>query len=157
LWCIGNRVKLMKTIIAKILSVQTKNVLSGKSIIVEKTIKGEKLAIPQAIVTCAYGDFWLPSDLVAENHNEIVLTMHEVGDTFVAAADSRRTKGQVMGKDCPKGQEDEPLYFKGDTVPREKPFYEPKVTQVKKEQSLNFEEKAKILLAMGVNPASLMG
>jgi len=147
----------MKTIIAPIMSIQTKNTLSGKSIIVEKTIKGEKLAIEQAIVTCKYGEFWLPANTIADNHNEIVLTMHEVGDTFVAAADSRRTKGEVMGKDCPEGQEDEPLYFKGDTVPREKAFYEPKVTQVKKEQSLSFEEKAKILLAMGVNPASLMG
>lgn len=147
----------MKTIIAKILSVQTKNTLSGKPIIVEKTIKGEKLSIPQAIVTCSYGDFWLPSDLVAENHNELVLTMHEVGDTFVAVRDSSRTKGQVMGKDCPEGLEDEALYFKGDTVTREKASYEAKVTQVKKEQSLSFEEKAKILLSMGVNPASLMG
>ena len=147
----------MKTIIAPILSVQTKNTLSGKPIIVEKTVKGEKLAIEQAIVTCKYGEFWLPASLVSESHNEIVLTMHEIGDTFVAARNSSRTKGQVMGKDCPEGLEDEPLYFKGDTVSREKASYEAKVTQVRKEQALSFEEKAKVLIALGVNPASLIG
>jgi hypothetical protein len=147
----------MKTIIAPILSVKTRNTINGKPIIVEKTIKGAKEQIEQAIVNCAYGEFWLPSDLVSESHNEIVLTLHEVGDTFVAAAPSSRTKGEVMGKDCPEGLEDEPLYLKGDVVPRTKEHYEAQLTQAKKEQSLGFEEKAKILMRLGVNPASLMG
>ena len=147
----------MKTIVSPILSVKTKNTLTGKPIIVERTVKGVKEQVEQAIVTCAYGEFWLPASLVSENHNEIVLKMHEKGDEFVASRNSKRTKGEVMGKNCPEGQEDEPLYFEGDTVPRETESYEAQVTQVRKEQPMSFEEKAKILIKLGVNPASLMG
>jgi len=146
----------MKTINAPILSVKTKNTVTGAPIVVEKTIKGEKKNVEQAIVTCKYGEFWLPASIVEENHNEIVLKFEAAGEEFIATRDSKRTKGEVMGKDCPEGKEDEPLYFKGEAVPREKDYYEAQVTQVRKTEVLGFEEKAKILLALGVNPGSLM-
>jgi hypothetical protein len=42
-----------------------------------------------------------------------------IGSTFVADRDSTRTKGAVLGADCPSGKEDEPLYFAGETITRQ--------------------------------------
>ena len=145
----------MKPIVADIISIQTKNPLSGKDLIVERTIKGEKMSVKQAIVNCKYGQFWLPAENVGEDHNQLNLTMHEVGDTFEAARDSRRTKGEVMGKDCPAGKEDEPLYFKGDVVPRTNVSYVPTGTQkaiIAKEEVLSFEQKIAVMAKYGLTP-----
>ena len=68
------------------------------------TVSGKTITMPKAD--------WV------EGSETISYMVHSKGDTFVASKDSSRTKGTVLGKDCPAGKEDEPLYFKGDSVSR---------------------------------------
>ena len=81
---------------------------------------------------------------------EITYKIHEKGDTFVAIKDSRRTKGEVLGTDCPKGQEDEPLYFEGDTVARTAESVE--FVGFAGEPILSFEEKLQLMQKYGLTP-----
>lgn len=95
---------------------------------------------------------WLNAALLnqAKAHEVINYTVHPVGSVFVATKDSSRTKGKVLLDKCPRGQEDEPLYSKGDKVTRLVEniefdgFTEPKATEV------SFEDKMAIAAKYGV-------
>ena len=149
--------------VAPIVSVRTKNPVNGKEIIVERTVKGAKEAIKQAIVSCKYGEFWLPASIVEESHNELVLTMNEVGDTFVATSNSSRKKKDVIPAkelaEMAKAQGvevadlgDEQLYYEGDTVTRQSVSYVAQSTQVAKPQELSFEDKLALMAKYGLTP-----
>jgi hypothetical protein len=90
---------------------------------------------------------WFPKG--AKLGAEITYKVHEKGDTFVAVRDSNRTKGEVLGEDCPKGKEDEPLYYKGDTVSRTQDSVE--FVGFAGEPVLSFQEKATFLASLGVS------
>lgn len=98
------------------------------------------------VVSASGRNIWAPK--AVKLGAEVTYKVHEVGDTFVAIADSRRTKGEVMGEQCPAGKEDEPLYFKGDKVTRTQESVE--FVGFAGEQVLGFAEKAKILAELGV-------
>lgn len=153
----------MKTLIAPIQSVQRTNPLTGKALFVERTVKGAKETIQQCIVNCKYGQFWLPNSAVTEDHNEIMLTKYEAGDTFKADRDSKRTKLEAWltanpsktEADCTidKAEQGEPLYSKGDIVTRQAESFNATGTQkaiVQVEQPLSFEEKMRIMAQYGV-------
>lgn len=78
---------------------------------VEVMANGNMLA-----VTASGKNLWFPKS--AKQEKFITYKVHQKGDTFVAARDSQRTKGEVLGANCPEGQENLPLYSKGDTVTR---------------------------------------
>lgn len=78
---------------------------------VEVMANGNMLA-----VTASGKNLWFPKNTKQEKF--ITYKVHQKGDTFVAARDSQRTKGEVLGANCPKGQENLPLYSKGETVTR---------------------------------------
>lgn len=79
--------------------------VSGKGThVVITTMSGRTVTIPKAQ--------WV------EGSETITVIEHKKGDTFVAARDSSRTKGAVLGEKCPKGKEDEALYFLGEAVTR---------------------------------------
>lgn len=98
-------------------------------------------------VTTEGVNVWFPKG--AKLGAKITYKLHEKGDTFVAVKDSSRTKGQVLGEQCPKGKEDEPLYFKGDTVSRTAESVE--FVGFAGEKVLTFEEKATFLASLGVS------
>ncbi len=90
---------------------------------------------------------WFPKD--ATRGSEITYKLHEKGDSFVASKDSSRTKGEVLGTECPAGKEDEPLYNEGDTVSRTVETVE--FVGFQGEQVLSFQEKAQFLASLGVS------
>lgn len=98
------------------------------------------------LVTASGKNIWAPKD--AKQGAEVTYKVHEKGDTFVAAKDSARTKGEVLGAECPAGKEDEPLYFKGDTVSRTAESVE--FVGYAGERILDFREKATILAELGI-------
>jgi hypothetical protein len=119
-----------------ILVVKRNNTITGDPIVINRTMKGKKYAVPQAIITTEYGEFWLPSQMVADEHNVLNLTVYNKGDIMQAEAptDSARTKGEVLtpaeltalatktGK--PEAElKDEPLYFQGDPIVASKTIY----------------------------------
>jgi hypothetical protein len=104
------------------------------------SVTGNKLALTDTGV-----NVWFPKD--AKLGKEITYKLHEKGDDFVAVKDSSRTKGEVMGSDCPQGKEDEPLYYKGQSTPRLKETTE--FVGFAGEKLLSFEEKAKFLMSIG--------
>lgn len=90
---------------------------------------------------------WFPKG--AKTTDQITYKTHEKGDSFTAIADSKRTKGQVLGADCPQGQEDEPLYYKGDVVSRTAESVE--FVGFAGEAKLSFREKAQIMQELGLS------
>lgn len=97
-------------------------------------------------VTESGKNVWFPKG--AKLGSEITYKEHEKGDTFVANRDSSRTKGAVMGADCPAGHEDEPLYLKGETVTRTSATIE--FVGFAGEKVLSFEDKIAIMAKYGV-------
>lgn len=152
----------MRTFATRIISKQFFNSRNGQPIVMDVTTKGQTESVPQAIISTKEGNFWLPAALVNEDHDELVLKVHEPGDTFVAARDSSRTKAEAYaaekGVDLKEAQAklgaeaDEPLYLKGETVTRTKQSYEPTVTQKGK---LSQREMLEILAKSGANLSSL--
>lgn len=83
--------------------------------VVISTVSGNTIVVPKA-------------DWVSGSET-ITYMVHSKGDTFTASKDSSRTKGTAMDKDqlaayckkydvTPEVAKDEPLYFKGEVVPR---------------------------------------
>lgn len=89
---------------------------------------------------------WYPKG--ARLGKEITYKVHEKGDSFIATKDSSRTKGEVLGAECPAGKEDEPLFIEGDTVSRTSESVE--FVGFAGEPTLTFEEKANYLISKGV-------
>jgi hypothetical protein len=90
---------------------------------------------------------WYPRG--ASIGKEITYKLHEKGDSFIAAKDSSRTKGEVLGTECPQGKEDEPLYMEGETVSRTVETVE--FVGFAGEPILSFQEKAQYLASLGVS------
>jgi len=67
-------------------------------------------------ITSDGDNVWFPPK--AKRDVAISYIIHEKGDTFIATNDSKTTKGEIMGADCPEGKEDEPLFLEGETVTR---------------------------------------
>jgi hypothetical protein len=103
-------------------------------------VNGNSCAVTESGV-----NVWFPK--ATQLGREITYKVHEKGDSFVAVKDSSRTKGQVLGSDCPEGKEDEPLYYKGDTVSRTQESVE--FVGFAGEKLLSFKEKADYLMSIG--------
>lgn len=109
-------------------------------------------------------NIWFPAG--AQIDRAITFNVHEVGDTFVAASDSKTTWGELLeGKEL-KAKADElkisvdaakdtPIFAEGDTVVRQKETIEwvgfaPEATKTEDEELSTFAKKAKILADLGV-------
>ena len=103
-------------------------------------VNGNSCAVTESGV-----NVWYPK--ATQIGEKITYKVHEKGDSFVAVKDSSRTKGQVLGSDCPEGKEDEPLYYKGDTVSRTQESVE--FVGFAGEKLLSFKEKADYLMSIG--------
>lgn len=96
----------------------------GTLCVVEGLFKGTKKAVFATVKQLKEMSIDM-SDLVEGEHKSFdkpyiaVCHVERKGDTFVALADSSRTKGQVLGANCPEGEENDPLYLKGQNVVRE--------------------------------------
>lgn len=110
----------------------------------DATANGNKLAI-----TNSGQNIWFPKE--AKTQKYITFKKHEKGDTFVAAKDSTRTKGEVLGKDCPEGQEADPLYIKGEEITRQVDSLEfVGFTDTKEAVEVSLEEKFALAAKYGV-------
>lgn len=127
----------MKTRTEKFTVAQDKK--SGKAVV---AANGNSCAVTESGI-----NVWFPKDAVLGA--EITYKVHEKGDSFTALRDSARTKGAVLGEECPKGVEDEPLYFKGDIVSRTQESIE--FVGFAGEKVLTFQEKATFLAGLGVS------
>lgn len=77
-------------------------------------------------LTDSGAEVWFP--MAAQQGKKISFKLHEVGDTFTATRNSKRTKLQgwlnsnkdAVATDCPltEDEQTEPLYLKGDVVTR---------------------------------------
>lgn len=70
----------------------------------------------ELVVTSSGNNIWVAKDAIKGKF--VTYKVHEKGETFTAAKDSKRTKGEVLGADCPEGLENQPLYLKGEQVIR---------------------------------------
>lgn len=152
----------MQTKRLKIIGKQFFNERNGKPIMKDVTTKGVVESVPQCIISTPEGQFWVPASIVKEDHNELLVEVVEAGSTFVAPRDSRRTKAQALAAKNGITEEEaakqlgeeatEKLYYKGETVTREKETYVARVTQTAK---LSQREMLEILSKSGANLSSL--
>lgn len=77
-----------------------RNILKNFGIIIPPLDKGE-------VITSVDGISW-----------GIVTRTEVAGSKFVYTEDSSRTKGEVLGDECPEGQENEPMFRKGEESTR---------------------------------------
>lgn len=129
------------------LNTQTGAEITSEREVVTKT--GKRKVIQRLLKTASGNNVWVPVD--AKTDKYITYGITEEGDFFVAVADSSRTKGKVMGADCPVGKEDEPLYHKGDKVPNTAgQFRFVGFTDHKEATEVSFEDKMAIAAKYGV-------
>ena len=139
----------------------SRTITEGFTIIVDKKtgLAATSKSGQMGALTASGKTVWFPK--AVQPNKFITYTIHEKGDTFVAAKDSSRTKLQAWlqqnpGKteaDCtiPVDQQSEPLYLKGETVTRGQEtveFIGFNETPITKEVSL--EEKFALAAKYGV-------
>lgn len=152
----------MQTIQAPILGVKRHNNITGDPLVIQRTMKGKKYDVPQAIINTEYGEFWLPSQIVNDEHTVINLTQYSKGDVIQAkaASDSARTKGEVLtpaeltelAKKTGKPEDvlkDEPLYFEGDPIIASKTTYRAESTGKAIEHKMSQADTLKMLVELG--------
>lgn len=151
-----------QTIQAPIFSVKRHNNITGDPLIIKRNMKGKNYDVPQAIIMTEYGEFWMPSSIVTDEHNIINLTVYNKGDIMQAkaASDSSRTKGEVLTPaeltalanttSRPEAElKDEPLYFAGDPIVASKTTYRAESTGKAIEQKMSQADTLKMLVELG--------